>query len=83
MSGHVGSGNAELCDLRKTNSPILSRTRRRQIKEWANCKIGRQPFEPRLPDEPCAPARAVAGGAMKVEEPFAVAGIGLGKGGEG
>src|ERR1035438_9452271 len=45
MSGHIGSGNAEFGDLRKAHPALCSRTRRRQIEEWPNRKVGRQPPE--------------------------------------
>src|ERR1039458_3338118 len=81
MSGHIGSGNSEPGDLRKAMDALGGRTRRGQIEEWPNRKIGRQPLEVSLPDQARAPAGAVACGAVTAKEPFTVVGIGLRDGG--
>jgi hypothetical protein len=83
MSGHIGSGNSEPGDLRKAMDALSGRTRRGQIEEWPNRKIGRQPLEVGLPDQARTPAGAVACGAVTAKEPFTVVGIGLSDGGRG
>jgi len=72
MPGHIGSWNAKLGNLRKAIDAHGGRTGRRQIEEWTNRKIGRQPLETRLPEDARAPAGAVACRAVACKEPFAI-----------
>ena len=64
MPRHVGSGNAELCDLRQPVYAQRSRPIRRKIIERPHPKIRWKPLEVGLPYQARTPVHIVAGCAV-------------------
>src|ERR1035438_644067 len=82
MTGHIGAGNAEFCDLSDAIHSLCRRTRRRQIEKGTIGKIRRKPLEIGFPDLAGEPIRAVTGGAIATEKSLSAPCVSRGDGDE-